>query len=86
MGGKTDRAHHTKSDKRKIAQKTSSKVNNLFYTIKSEQRINEISAATGVTLAFQTVMHNHSFNSMACAANFIRRLFNEKKLCQNKNP
>ncbi|CAI6351384.1 unnamed protein product [Macrosiphum euphorbiae] len=80
-GGKTDITYHMKSNKHKIAQKaalTSGKVNNFFTPLKANDESLKL-AAKEITLAFHTVMHNHSFNSMTCTADLIRLLFNEKK-------
>jgi len=70
-----------KSNKHKISQKTaltSGKVNNFFTPLKANYESLKL-AAKEITLAFHTVMHNHSFNSMTCTADLIRLLFNEKK-------
>jgi len=70
-----------KSNKHKIAQKaalTSDKVNNFFTPLKANDESLKL-AAKEITLAFHTVMHNHSFNSMTCTADLICLLLNEKK-------
>ncbi|KAE9531248.1 hypothetical protein AGLY_010454 [Aphis glycines] len=80
-GGKSDITYHMKSNKHKMAQKaalTCSKVNNFFTPLKANDESLKL-AAKEITLAFHTVMHNHSFNSMTCTASLIRQIFNEKK-------
>lgn len=79
-GGKTDITDHIKTKKHKTADTaalTSHQVTHFFTPLKANDESLKL-AAKELTLAFHTVMHNHSFNSMTCTASIIQ-LFNEKK-------
>lgn len=58
---------------------SSNKVSNFCTSLNSNDESLEL-ATKEITLAFHTIIHNHSFNYMTCTDNLVRLLFYEKSL------
>ena len=82
-GGKNDIQRHVSSEKYKKVLDSISKSASIPKYFRSEcfgKQETELAKAEGL-MAFHTVNHNHSFNSMECTSKVIQKLFEKKIAC-----
>jgi 2-oxoglutarate dehydrogenase complex dehydrogenase (E1) component-like enzyme len=82
-GGRSDILQHIKKRKQVIVAESKScskKVTSYFTKETITDECKHIAAEEGL-FAFETIRHNHSFQSMDCTSSVIRRLHKEKSSC-----
>lgn len=82
-GGKNDISKHLETQKHKRYLNTaasSSKIQEFFRKTTYGDEEKKLALAEGV-MSFHTINHNHSFRSMDCTSQVVKKLFNKKFAC-----
>ncbi|ODM87768.1 hypothetical protein Ocin01_18914 [Orchesella cincta] len=81
--GRTQINNHINTEghkKNERAQASSKQLNNFFPNLKAKKEDLDLAAREG-TIAYHTVLHDHSFNSVSCTSKLLKSFYDQKFSC-----